>query len=191
MGPDHRIGFNNSAISDVEAYQTPLGLIRLSKDAPVLRRQSNLFRSIPDSDMFEHSVEVILPFLQHYIKNFEFIPIVIGRADVKLLAHAIEPLIDEKTLLVVSSDLSHHLSYSEAVDRDRETINMILNLESDKLLKSSNRACGIIPILIVLEMAGKYGWEPVLLHYSNSGDTAGGRLCGNRILWRFIYAEKR
>ena len=52
---------------------------------------------------------------------------------------------------------------------------MILNLESDKLLKSSNRACGIIPILIVLEMAGKHGWKPVLLHYSNSGDTAGGR----------------
>ena len=175
MGPDHRIGFNNSAISDVKAYQTPLGLVRLSKDAAVLRRQSNLFRSIPDSDMLEHSVEVILPFLQHYIKNFEFIPIVIGRSDVKLLVHAIEPLIDEKTLLVASSDLSHHLSYPEAVERDKETINMILNLESDKLLKSSNRACGIIPILIVLEMAGKYGWEPVLLHYSNSGDTAGGR----------------
>ena len=175
MGPDHRVGFNNCAISDVDAYETPLGLVRLSKDAPVLRRQSNLFRSIPDSDMFEHSVEVILPFLQHYIKNFEFIPIVIGRADGKLLAHAIEPLIDEKTLLVVSSDLSHHLSYPEAVERDKKTINMILNLESDKLLKSSNRACGIIPILIVLEMAGKYGWQPVLLHYSNSGDTAGGR----------------
>ena len=175
MGPDHRVGFNNCAISDVEAYQTPLGLVRLNKDAAVLRRQSNLFRSIPDSDMFEHSVEVILPFLQHYIKNFEFIPIVTGRVDVKLLAHAIEPLIDEKTLLVVSSDLSHHLSYSEAVDRDRETINMILKLKSDKLLKSNNRACGKIPILIALNMAMRYGWEPVLLHYSNSGDTAGGR----------------
>jgi len=175
MGPDHRIGFNNSAISDVEAYQTPLGPVKLSKDAATLRRQSNLFRSVPDSDMQEHSVEVILPFLQHYIKKFELIPIVTGRADADSLAHAIEPLIDEKTLLVASSDLSHHLSYSEAKDRDKETINMILNLKSDKLLKSNNRACGKIPVSIILNIAGKYGWQPVLLHYSNSGDTAGGR----------------
>ena len=175
MGPDHRIGFNNGAISDVEAYRTPLGLVKLSKDAAALRSQSNLFRSVPDSDMQEHSVEVVLPFLQHYLKNFEFIPIVLGRGDVKSSAHAIEPLFDKKTLLVASSDLSHHLSYSEAVHRDKETINMILNLKSDRLLKSNNRACGIIPILIVLEMAGKYGWQPVLLHYSNSGDTTDGR----------------
>ena len=175
MGPDHRIGFNNGAISDVEAYRTPFGLVKLSKDAAALRSQSNLFRSVPDSDMQEHSLEVVLPFLQHYLKNFEFIPIVLGRGDVKLPAHAIEPLLDKKTLLVASSDLSHHLSYSEAVHRDKETINMILNLKSDNLLKSNNRACGIIPILIVLEMAGKYGWQPVLLHYSNSGDTTGGR----------------
>lgn len=175
MGPDHRIGFNNGAISDVEAYRTPLGLVKLSKDAAALRSQSNLFRSVPDSDMQEHSLEVVLPFLQHYLKNFELIPIVLGRGDLKKPAHAIEPLLDKKTLLVASSDLSHHLSYSEAVHRDKETINMILNLKSDKLLKSNNRACGIMPILIVLEMAGKYGWQPVLLHYSNSGDTAGGR----------------
>jgi len=174
MGPDHRVGFNNCAISDVDAYETTLGLVRLNDDAAKLRANSDLFQSIPDSDRLEHSLEVVLPFLQRYLNEFEIIPIVTGRADVKSLSHAIKSLINEKTLLVVSSDLSHHLSYPEAVERDRETISMILNMESDKLLKSSNRACGIIPVLIVLEMAGKHGWEPVLLHYSNSGDTAGG-----------------
>ena len=175
MGPDHRVGFNNCAISDVDAYETPLGLVRLNNDAVKLRESSDLFQFIPSSDRLEHSLEVILPFLQRYLNKFELIPIVMGRGDIKRLTAAIDPMLDQNTLLVVSSDLSHFLPYSEAVDRDRETINMILNLESDKLLKSSNRACGIIPILIVLEMAGKYGWEPVLLHYSNSGDTAGGR----------------
>ena len=175
MGPDHRVGFNNGAISDADAYETPLGLVRLNDDAAKLRANSDLFQSIPDSDRVEHSLEVILPFLQCYLNEFEVIPIVTGRIDVKSLFHAIKSLIDEKTLLVASSDLSHFLPYPEAVERDRKTISMILNLESDNLLKNSNRACGIIPILIVLEMAGKYGWEPVLLHYSNSGDTAGER----------------
>ena len=175
MGPDHRVGFNNCAISDVDAYETPLGLVSLNKDAAKLRASSDLFQSIPASDRVEHSLEVILPFLQRYLNEFEFIPIVMGRGNARQLAAAIEPLLDKNTLLIVSSDLSHFLPYSEAVERDKKTINMILKLESDKLLKSSNRACGIIPILIALEMAGKYGWEPVLLHYSNSGDTAGER----------------
>lgn len=175
MGPDHRIGFNNGAISDANAYETPLGLVRLNDDAAKLRANSDLFQSIPASDRVEHSLEVILPFLQCYLNEFEVIPIVTGRIDVKSLFHAIKPLIDEKTLLVASSDLSHFLPYPEAVEKDRETISMILNLESDKLLKNSNRACGIIPILTVLEMAVKHDWRPVLLHYSNSGDTAGGR----------------
>ncbi|HUV49608.1 MAG TPA: AmmeMemoRadiSam system protein B [Anaerolineae bacterium] len=175
MGPDHKIGFNNCAITNADAYETVLGLVRLNDDSAKLRANPDLFQSIPDSDRLEHSLEVVLPFLQRYLNKFEIIPIVTGRTDVKLLSHAIKSVIDEKTLLVASSDLSHYLSYPEAVKRDRETINMILNMESDKLLKSSNRACGIIPVLIVLEMAAKHGWKPVLLHYSNSGDTAGGR----------------
>jgi AmmeMemoRadiSam system protein A len=125
--------------------------------------------------MLEHSVEVILPFLQRYLNKFELIPIVMGRGDIKRLTAAIDPMLDQNTLLVVSSDLSHFLPYSEAVARDKETISMILNLQSNDLLKKDNSACGKIPILITLNMAIRYGWEPVLLHYSNSGDTAGGR----------------
>ncbi|MBU4345472.1 MAG: AmmeMemoRadiSam system protein B [Desulfobacteraceae bacterium] len=175
MGPDHKVGFNNCAITNADAYETPLGLVRLNDDAAKLRANSDLFQSIPASDRVEHSLEVILPFLQRYLNGFEVIPVVMGRGNVNQIERALNPLLDQNTLIVVSSDLSHYLPYSQAVKRDRETINMILNMESDKLLKNSNRACGIIPILIVLEMAGKHGWKPLLLHYSNSGDTVGGR----------------
>ena len=116
-----------------------------------------------------------MPFLQRYLKEFELVPIVIGSGDYNRLAAAVEPVIDNNTLLVASSDLSHYLSYSEAVARDKETIKIILNLESDKPLARDNCACGKITILIIISMAKKYGWQPVLLHYSNSGDTAGGR----------------
>ncbi len=175
MGPDHRIGFINCAVSDVDAYQTPLGAVRLHKDAAGLRLASDMFRPIFESDRAEHSLEVVLPFLQRYLKEFELVPIVTGSGDYNKLAAAIEPVINNNTLLVASSDLSHYLSYSEAVARDKETLKIILNLESDKLLARDNCACGKIPILIIISMAKKYGWQPVLLHYSNSGDTAGGR----------------
>ena len=173
LAPDHRVGFKGGAISDATAYETPLGLIRLHDDAAGLRRQSNLFQTIPASDRLEHSVEVVLPFLQYFLKKFELIPIVIGPGNIDSYSAALDPLLDKKTLLVASSDLSHHLPYSEAVDRDRKTIQVILNLNAGKLLKQDNAACGKIPILIVINMARRHGWQPIFLHYSNSGDTAG------------------
>jgi len=175
MGPDHRIGFAGCAISDSDIYETPLGQVRLHKDAAKLRLQKELFHFIPVSDKNEHSLEVVLPFLQIYLNKFELVPIVIGYGDYNKIAEAIDPLPNDKTLLVASSDLSHFLQYDEAVSRDKETINAILNLEKEKLIKIENSACGKTPILIVMRLADKYGWKPVLIHYSNSGDTAGER----------------
>jgi AmmeMemoRadiSam system protein A len=59
------------------------------------------------------------------------------------------------------------------VARDRETIKMILDLNAGNLRTRENAACGRIPILVVIQMARRYGWQPMLLHYSNSGDTSG------------------
>jgi len=176
LGPDHRIGFENCAISDVTAYQTPLGLVPIHKDAAKLRRESSLFTSIPASDTIEHSLEVPLPFLQQYLSTFELVPIVVGYPkSIDRIASAISPIVDNQTLIVVSSDLSHFLPYKDAVHKDHETIDMILNKKSAQLAKSNLRACGIAPILILLNLANQYDWQPVLIHYSNSGDTTGDK----------------
>ena len=176
LGPDHRIGFPNCAISNVKGYQTPLGLISLHQDTRQLLKKTNLFQYIQRTHEIEHSLEVILPFLQYYLKEFELVPIVVGHpTEVKGIADTIEPLLDSDTLLVVSSDLSHFLPYSAAVARDNETIELILNEKPKKLINRENCACGKVPILLLMEIAHRRKWQPVLLHYSNSGDTAGDR----------------
>jgi AmmeMemoRadiSam system protein B/AmmeMemoRadiSam system protein A len=177
MAPDHRVGFTGGAISDVAAYETPLGRIPLNQDAAMLRGNNHLFQAIPASDRLEHSVEVVLPFLQYFLKNFELIPIVLSQGSdlADRVTVALDPLMDQNTLLVVSSDLSHYLSYPEAVARDRETIKMILDLNAGKLRTRENAACGRIPILVVIKLARRHRWQPMLLHYSNSGDTSGDR----------------
>jgi len=175
LGPDHRIGLKNAAICDVTAYETPLGRINLHKDSAKLRLQPDLFQPLPASQDKEHSLEVILPFLQRYLTDFQLVPVIVGHGDVPRISNALDSIIDSDTLLVVSSDLSHFLSYSEAVARDRETIDEIINLKPDKLVKTDNRACGKVPILILTEIARRHHWQPLLLHYSNSGDTAGDR----------------
>ena len=175
LGPDHRVGFINGAISDVTAYRTPLGIINLYEDAAKLRNQSSLFHANKASDLGEHSLEVLLPFLQYYLKEFEIIPIVTGKGNIDGLTLDIDMFRDQNTLVVASTDLSHFLQYAQAVEKDKKTIKMILNLDADNLLKGDNCACGKVPILVLVSMARQYGWQPVLLHYSNSGDTCGGR----------------
>jgi AmmeMemoRadiSam system protein B/AmmeMemoRadiSam system protein A len=175
IGPDHRIGIRNGAICDAVAYQTPLGRIDLHQDTARLRRIPSLFQSLPLSKDREHSLEVIVPFLQTYLGEFELVPIVVGRTDIDRFSDALVPLIEDDTLLVVSSDLSHYLSYSEAVAVDRQSINGIMNLTAAKLVDKDNRACGLMPLLILMDIARRSHWQPVFLHYSNSGDTAGGR----------------
>lgn len=175
LGPDHFVGFDNSAICQVSAYQTPLGKINIHPDAAKLRRQPALFQSLPVARDKEHSLEVILPFLQTYLGEFELVPIVVGRARIDPLADALNPLMGDDTLLVVSSDLSHYHTYSEAVTIDRQTISAITDLNPAELIRQGNRACGLRPILILMNIARRQHWQPLLLHYSNSGDTAGGR----------------
>jgi hypothetical protein len=169
------MGFKKCAICRVSSYETPLGKIRLHRDIALLQRHTDLFQLVPVDLDKEHSLEVVLPFLQTYLEEFQLVPIIVGHAEVKRVVDTLDEIIDADTLLVVSSDLSHYLSYSEANDRDRDTINWILNLDLDMLAHSENRACGAMPIMILIQIARRHNWQPVLLHYSNSGDTAGSR----------------
>lgn len=175
LGPDHSGKFRNGIIISAKAYETPLGLINLHEDTNNLSAKSELFQQIPISIDREHSLEAILPFLQNYLHEFELIPIAVGPTNIPRFAEEIERIMDSNSLLVVSSDLSHFLPYSNAVDRDQETIHWIKDLEPTKLLNTENRACGAIPISILIHLARRHHWQPVLLHYSNSGDTAGNR----------------
>jgi len=67
----------------------------------------------------EHSLEVQLPFLQVMLRAFEIVPILVNSADPKALAAALAPYIDNDTLIVASTDLSHYYPYERAVSRSR------------------------------------------------------------------------
>lgn len=175
IGPDHRIGFSGCSVSRADAWQTPLGRVALHSDARTLLGRPDLFHFHAGSDRLEHSVEVVLPFVQASLDEFSLVPVVAGFCDVKQTAPAIEALLDRDTLLIASSDLSHYLSYGAAVEKDRDTIRMIMDGDTRGLQKADNAACGKIPVLMLMDIAQKRGWQPRLLHYANSGDTAGSK----------------
>jgi AmmeMemoRadiSam system protein B/AmmeMemoRadiSam system protein A len=175
LGPDHRVGFADCAVSAVDAYQTPLGQVPLAPAAARLREQKDLFRAVAASDDSEHCLEVLLPFLQLTLGSFQMVPVVFGPCDIEKVAAALDPLCDAKTLIVVSSDLSHYLPYDAAVARDQETIRMILDLNFNQLAQGHNRACGALPIEVLLHLARRHGWQAQLLHYSTSAQASGDK----------------
>ena len=174
LGPDHHVGLSASHICQKKIWQTPLGEIPLSaKNKKLLQDHRHLFVDHPLSDRKEHSLEVILPFLQSWIESFELTPIVTGQVDPTELALAISPLIGEDALLIVSSDLSHFLPAQEAEEKDLATIDAILNMDKEGLSVNNNKACGLTAIMTLLVLAQQQKWTPHLLHYSHSGKTSG------------------
>ncbi len=175
MGPDHRVGFRNVALSEKSAWATPLGIIKVSPKAGLLRKEKDIFRPVEMSDQTEHSIEVVLPFLQVVKKEFQIVPLVVGPCNISEVSRALDPLLDGYTLVVVSSDLSHFLTYDQAVKQDSATIESILRLDPTLLRTSENRACGKYPLMVFLDLAKRHGWRPELLLYRNSGDITGDK----------------
>ncbi len=123
---------------------------------------------------FEHSLEVHLPFLQTVIESFSLVPLVVGDATPESGAEVIDALWGgPETLIVISSDLSHYLSYDDARLSDMNTCEAIESLEAHRI--DHDHACGATPIGGLLISAKRRGMQVTTLDLRNSGDTAGGR----------------
>jgi len=174
LGPAHRVPFYGMALSGYDAFATPLGEVRLDAKA---MQQALTFADVQVNDAAhaqEHALEVQLPFLQIVVlKDFTLLPICIGSVQPDAVARVIESLWgDEKTLFVVSSDLSHFHSYDEARALDLHSIETVLAMR--KVL-THEQACGATGINALLMVARRHGLTVQLLDYRNSGDTAGDK----------------
>ena len=171
LGPSHYVSFRGFYVPNYTHFKTPLGEVKISEKAKLLRRE-RLSKNIDEK--FEHSIEVEIPFLQKILgKDFEIIPIITGIIDAKELSEILAKYIDNQTLIVVSSDLSHYHSYEMARKLDKNCISSILNLSIEEIERCE--ACGKIPILTISYLAKKFGWEPELIMYRNSGDVTGNK----------------
>ena len=121
----------------------------------------------------EHSLEVQLPFLQAVLGEFDLLPIATGHVPRGLVARALEAAWNgPETLIVVSSDLSHHHTSAEAQKLDDETTRSILERRGDL---TDEQACGARGINGLIQIAQRRGLAVALLDQRNSGDTAGDR----------------
>jgi MEMO1 family protein len=153
--------------------QTPLGVVPVDRDA--VRSLSSLAQVCESRDAHaqEHSLEVHLPFLQSVLGTSTLVPLVVGDSSADEVAEVLDRLWGGgETLIVVSSDLSHYLSYDRAQAADRETARAIVSREPGI---SHFQACGATPVNGLLIAALRRGLRAELIDLRNSGDTAGDK----------------
>lgn len=173
LGPCHRVPVRGLALSGADAFRTPLGDVPLDT-AAIAGLESPQIEVFDATHEFEHSLEVHLPFLQTVLAHFKLIPIVVGNTTPQRVADVLDSLWGgPETLLVISSDLSHYLSYDRARAIDGETRQAIEDLEVRGI--DHDTACGATPIRGLLLTAKRRGMQVTTLDLRNSGDTAGDR----------------
>lgn len=171
LGPAHRVYTPSISVAAVEAYQTPLGLVKVSQVAHDLARQ---YGYSPEVHRQEHALEVQLPFLQCVLPDFEIIPIVIGGANPEQLALQLAPYLDADTLLLVSTDLSHFFTEEKARWVDGVSNAAIAALDQARF-RAQGDACGKIGVLVAMALARKHHWSSFLLDYTTSAEASGDR----------------
>ena len=172
FGPSHRVAFSGLALSQANAFATPLGNIPVNKEKSALILTLPQVQNLEQAHTQEHSLEVQLPFLQQVLDEFDIVPIVIGDAEADDVAEVMDKLWDDdSTLIVVSSDLSHYHSYDVDQRMDAETSAAIERLDPEDI--GVNDACGRNPIKGLLTLARDRKLRVKTLDLRNSGDTAG------------------
>ncbi len=174
-------------------YETPLGIAKTDKEL-----LENLIASGKDVvteeavHIREHSIEVLLPFVQTLFPGLRIIAAVVGTPDPELCARfgntLAKVLKDRNPLIAASSDLSHYPSYQDAVRVDKETLDAVMKIDPNAfqsvLRKQETKgignldtcACGEATILTVMAAAKALGANcGRLISYANSGDVSGDR----------------
>ena len=173
LGPSHRVAFRGLALPAADVFATPLGPIEV--DIAIAERLLELPQVRVDARPHaqEHALEVELPFLLQVLGPFRLVPLVVGEATDAEVAEVLRQAWGgEETRIVISSDLSHFLSYAAARELDGRTAEEIASLAGGL---RSEQACGARPINGLLKIARELRMESTVLDLRNSGDTAGGR----------------
>ncbi|MFH0855167.1 MAG: AmmeMemoRadiSam system protein B [Candidatus Omnitrophota bacterium] len=189
LGPNHTGCGANFSLAAKGAWDTPLGRLNIdTKLAADLLEASAYLQDDPLAHAREHSLEVELPILQFFRKDFEIVPIAFMSDDLAVLKRVGEDIagviernnLKDKALFVASSDMTHYEPLKSAEAKDKKAIGAILNLDPDDLAGQANRynisMCGISPVIVMLSAAKCLGAKTAeLVRYQTSADVTGDK----------------
>ena len=186
LGPNHQGAGDPISLSSYDAWETPLGIVKVNLElSKRLVARSGVVSFDDTAHLYEHSIEVQIPFLQYLFgSDFEIIPVSMLLQEpesASILGKSIASLIKEsglKAYVIASSDFTHYEEARKAESKDRPVIEKILSMDVkgfyNKVFETGATICGPGPIMTIMSTAGALGFSrPKLLKYANSGDVTG------------------
>lgn len=187
IGPNHTGNGPDFSLMPAGSWQTPFGNVEIDADlAGLFLARCEHLKSDTFAHIEEHSLEVELPILQYFRKDFKIVPITIKTDSLSALKAVSDDLsaviaengLKDKCMLIASSDMTHYESLRSAEKKDALAIKAITGLDEDGLEKavrgSSISMCGFAPAVILVRSARHLGAKiGRLVKYQTSGDVSG------------------
>lgn len=146
LGPSHHGSFQGVALPGVEYDSFKNSLGKISLDVAVLKSlhkdKSGLFQRRQRAHDVEHCIEVQIPFIQTYCgSECTIVPLLVGLVgehDLQTIAKALQPFLDESTLVIATSDLTHYGSSFGYVPFTSDIGRQIVALDNELVEKIQN-----------------------------------------------------
>ncbi len=185
LGPNHTGYGSYAEIMTEGIWQMPMGDVPISSSlARLILAKTDHLTDGYQAHLYEHSLEVQVPFLQYLQPELKIVPICLGPIELsacldigRALAEAVQDF-DYPVLIVASTDMSHYVSAEVAQKLDGLAIKEVLRLNPEGLYNVVKQygitMCGYIPTTITLEACRLLGAkEAELVKYATSGDING------------------
>jgi len=195
IGESHNFFLSKAALFAGEGFNTPLGDVKTDKEIISELAKAQDFFEINDNahspppPLFEHCLEVELPFMQTVLKNFKIVPVLVSnnpenaQSEAKAIVSAISKFPGKKVLFVISSDMSHYPDYDTACKIDKESLDALGKFDPEYFKKVNNSIlsrkyrnvacefCGESAVMTGMYAARMLGANKAeVLRYANSGD---------------------
>ncbi len=185
LGPNHTGQGRSLAVWPAGRWFTPLGPVAVDQDLAgrMLAAEPRLVADVA-AHLMEHSLEVVLPFLQVRNPALSMVPVAVAERNPQALLEvganlaAVLRNLGRPVSIVVSSDMSHYVSHEQAKERDGLAIAPMLDLDPARLYEVVRRhgisMCGVLPMTLGLALARELGAASArLAAYATSGQASG------------------
>ena len=185
LGTNHTGSGSPFSIMTKENWMTPLGEVKIDVEiAGSILKESTLLEEDSLAHLYEHSIEVEVPFLQYLKADIKIVPIVISSRDIKEYQQLAKEItegfkkIGRSAFFVASTDFTHYESRDAAEEKDRLAIDAILGLDEERLFQvveeNNISMCGLAPTCTLISICKNLGAKKAgLVKYQTSGDVTG------------------
>jgi len=185
LGPNHTGLGPAVSLMDDGPWEVPTGSLTIDRRlASRILQGATLAVSDSQAHVYEHSLEVQLPFITYFSHDVSIVPIAIMNASyvtcrglAEGIAKAIQS-VDYPVTILASSDMSHYVHDKVARQKDQKAIEKILGFDPrglyDTVMQERISMCGVLPATVMLIAAQLLGAKHArLVNYMTSGDVSG------------------